>query len=94
MWEPRPIAFVAVTSREEQNALDNLQELLASDLSQVTDEELFAGIKAAELTFDVAQQWSGRLVAEARSRNIPWSKLTEATGRAKSTLDRRTRHIP
>jgi hypothetical protein len=94
MWEPRRIAFVAVTSREEQNALDNLQELLAKDLSKVSNDDLFEGIRAAELTFDKAQEWSGRLVAEAKRREIPWSQLTEATGRPKSTLDRRTKHLP
>ena len=74
--------------------MDNLLELLAKDLSKVTDEDLFEGIRSAELTFDKVQQWSGRLVAEAKRRQIPWSKLTEATGQPRATLDRRTQHLP
>lgn len=83
-----------MTSREESKALIELQELLARDLSKVTPDELFEGIKAAELTFDQAQTWSGRLAAEARRRNISWSKLVEATEVPKATLDRRINNLP
>lgn len=72
----------------------DLQKLLASDLSKAKPDELFGGIKESELVFDSAQTWTGRLVAEARRRNIPWSQLEAETGVSKATLDRRAQRAP
>ncbi|MBW0090511.1 hypothetical protein I4I73_21340 [Pseudonocardia sp. KRD-184] len=84
-----------MTSREESEALMNLQELLARDLSKVSLDELYQGIKESELVFDQAQVWTGRLVAEVRRRpNVSWSKVEEATGVPKATLDRRASKAP
>ena len=71
--------------------MEHLRSLLASDLSQVSDEELFRGIRESEAVQLDARTWTGRLVEEARRREIPWSQLEVATGRDKTTLDRRTR---
>lgn len=68
--------------------MDNLRRLLASDLSKATDEELFAGMRDALLGLAKGREWVGRLVAEARRRDIPWSRLEGETGKRKATLDR------
>ncbi|MEV1295748.1 hypothetical protein [Pseudonocardia sp. NPDC049635] len=82
-----------MTTGEERSALDDLRSLLASDLSGVEPDALYAGIRASELVFDSAQQWTGRLVAELRRREIPWSQIEAATEVPKSTLDRRAGRI-
>lgn len=69
----------------------NLQELLARDLSKVDAEEIVAGIKDAELTFRMSQEWSGRLVAEMKRRDVSWSQLVALTGLAQTTLTRRAK---
>lgn len=69
----------------------NLQELLARDLSKVDEEELVAGIRDAELAFRKSQEWSGRLVAEMKRRDVSWSQLVALTGVAQTTLTRRAR---
>lgn len=69
----------------------NLQELLARDLSKVDAEELVAGIRDAELTYRKSQEWSGRLVAEMKRRDVSWSQLVALTGVAQTTLTRRAR---
>lgn len=79
-----------MTSREENSALEDLQKLLTRDLSKEDLDALFKGIRDAELVFDSAQEWTGRLVAEVRRRDVPWSKLEEETGVPKATLDRRS----
>jgi hypothetical protein len=79
-----------VTSREEQNALNDLQKLLASDLSEASQERLIEGVQSAELAFDKAQEWSGRLVATLKRRhNLSWPVLEKLTGVPKGTLIRR-----
>jgi hypothetical protein len=79
-----------VTSREEQNALIDLQELLASDLSAAGRETLIRGVQNAELVFDEAQHWSGRLVAALRQHHdLSWPVLEKLTGVPKATLIRR-----
>lgn len=70
--------------------MEDLQKLLARDLSREELPSLFKGIRDSELVFDSAQEWTGRLVAEVRRRNVPWSKLEEETGVPKATLDRRS----
>lgn len=70
--------------------MEHLRSLLAGDLSQVSDEELFRGIRESELVMVQARDWTGRLVAEVRRRDIPWSQIESATGKDKTTLDRRT----
>lgn len=90
MWTRAPIISSAVTSREEQNALNDLQELLASDLSKASQERLIEGVQHAELVFDEAQKWSGRLVAELKRRgDLSWPALARLTGVSKGTLIRR-----
>lgn len=90
MWTALPILLPTVTSREEQNALIDLQKLLASDLSQQDQEALIAGVKSAELTFDEAQAWSGRLVAALKQHHqLSWPVLERLTGVPKGTLIRR-----
>lgn len=81
-----------MTSREGRDALDDLRELLASDISKATVERLAAGVRAAELLFDEAQQWSGRLIAELRRREEPpasWAQLSRLTGLPPTTLRNR-----
>jgi hypothetical protein len=75
-------------------ALTRLQELLGRDLTEVDEDELLAGIRAAELVLGEAAGWSGRLVRESRRREIPWSRMESATGKSKGTLDRRARSLP
>lgn len=79
-----------MTSREEQTALIDLQKLLASDLSKVDQETLIRGVMDAEMVFDEAQKWSGRLIAELKRRlNLSWPVLEKLTGVPKGTLIRR-----
>lgn len=69
--------------------MEHLRTLLASDLSQVSDEELFRGIRESEQIQIDARGWTGRLVEEARRREIPWSRIESATAADKATLHRR-----
>jgi hypothetical protein len=78
-----------VTSREERDALNHLRDLLTRDLSKEPVEELVAGIREAELTFDEAQQWCGRLVAELRRRELSWGDVAKLTDVAPTTLRNR-----
>ncbi|MGL5910937.1 MAG: hypothetical protein ACRCZP_13095 [Phycicoccus sp.] len=81
-----------MTSREGRTALEDLRKLLASDLSTADPERLAAGVRAAELLFDEAQHWSGRLIAEMRRREDPpssWAKLSQLTGVPPTTLRNR-----
>jgi hypothetical protein len=86
-----------VTSREEQNALIDLQKLLASDLSKADRDTLIQGVRDSELVFDEAQTWTGRLVAELRRRSaesgdeLSWPQLEKLTGVPKGTLIRRAK---
>jgi hypothetical protein len=81
-----------VTSREENNALQNLTDLLASDLSKADEETLLAGIRDAEMTYDKAQEWSGRLIAELKSRDtMSWPAIARATEVPHPTLIRRAK---
>lgn len=89
MWRATPIASPDVTSSEEHNALKNLTELLASDLSKVDPEELLAGVRDAEMAFDKSQEWSGKLVAELKRRDLSWPVLAKLTGVPQTTLIRR-----
>lgn len=92
MWTTLPIAFPPVTSREENNALQNLVDLLASDLTTVDQETLIAGVRDAEMAFDKAQAWSGELVAELKRRgDLSWPALEKLTGVPRPTLIRRAR---
>lgn len=81
-----------MTSREGSDALIHVRELLGSDLSKVPEEELVAGVREAELLFDEAQEWSGRLVAELRRRSDPppsWAVLARLTKVPPTTLRNR-----
>lgn len=72
--------------------MEDLRELLSSDLSKADDDRLADGVRAAELLFDEAQQWSGRLVAELRRRQDPppsWATLSRLTGVPPTTLRNR-----
>lgn len=72
--------------------MEDLRELLAGDLSRASAERLADGVRAAELLFDEAQQWSGRLVAELRRREDPppsWATLSRLTGVPPTTLRNR-----
>lgn len=70
--------------------MNDLQKLLASDLSEASQERLIEGVQSAELAFDKAQEWSGRLVAVLkRSHNLSWPVLEKLTGVPKGTLIRR-----
>lgn len=93
---PRPARPVAARGMVDAlEALVNAAALAgASDLSKATAEQLFAGIRESELVYDSAQEWTGRLVAEARRRGIPWSQLTGETKVPKATLDRRAERAP
>lgn len=82
-----------MTSREESAALIDLRELLASDLSKLPPEKLAEGVRAAELVFDEAQRWSGRLIAELRRRDMSWSEVSELTDVAPTTLRNRVAKI-
>lgn len=78
-----------MTSREESAALEHLIRLLASDLSKADLDEIAAGIREAEMTTDRSPIWSGKLTAELRRRNVPWSRLVDLTGVPQTTLVRR-----
>jgi hypothetical protein len=78
-----------VTSREDRVAMQNLQELLAADLAAADLDAILGGIRDAEHTFDRAQEWSGRLIAELRRRDLSWSRLVTLTGLPQTTLWRR-----
>lgn len=70
--------------------MEHLRSLLASDLSRVSVDELFRGIRESEAIQVDARAWTGRLVDEVRRRDVPWSQIESATGKDKTTLDRRT----
>lgn len=93
MWQALQLASPTVTSREGRAALEDLRQLLASDLSKADVDRLVAGVRQAELLFDEAQQWSGRLVAELRRRDDPrtasWSLLSRLTDVPPTTLRNR-----
>lgn len=90
MWTASTVISPLVTSREEQNALVDLQNLLASDLSKAAKETLIKGVREAEMIYDEAPQWSGRLIAELKRRlELSWPELEKLTGVSKGTLIRR-----
>jgi hypothetical protein len=81
-----------VTSREENNALQNLVDLLASDLTTADQETLIAGVKDSEWTHDQTAEWTGKLVAELKRRgDLSWPALARLTGVPHPTLIRRAR---
>lgn len=73
--------------------MSHLQELLASDLSKASADELADGVRESELLFDQAQVWTGRLIAELRRRgdHVPpsWAELSKLTGVPPTTLRNR-----
>lgn len=69
--------------------MQNLQQLLAGDLTTAELDAILGGIRDAELTLDRAQEWSGRLIAELKRRDVSWSQLVEMTGLPQTTLWRR-----
>lgn len=75
--------------------MENLRALLDSDLSTATRDELEDGVRQAELLFDEAQVWSGRLIAELRRRlgeqSVPlsWAEIAKATDVPSTTLRNR-----
>jgi hypothetical protein len=77
-----------VTSREESAALSQLNELSATDLSKVSDEELLAGVRTSEMAFERSPLWSGRFIAELKRRHS-WSEIVKMTGLPQTTLHRR-----
>ena len=77
-----------MTSREESAALEHLNELSASDLSKVPDEDLVTGVCNAEMAIERAPAWSGRFIAELKRRHS-WSELVKLTGLPQTTLHRR-----
>lgn len=93
MWQAAAPNLAAVTSREESAALSHLRELLARDISTAPIEELADGVREAELLFDKAQLWAGRLIAEMRSRGEPvpksWAELAKLTDVPPTTLRNR-----
>lgn len=78
-----------MTSREESRALQHLINLLAGDLSKADIAEIVAGVQEAEMTAERGPQWSGRLIAELRRRNLSWGELVRLTGLPQTTLVRR-----
>lgn len=70
--------------------MQNLTDLLASDLTEQDTETLVAGVRDAEHQADRAIEWSGRLVAELKSR-MSWSELVKVTGMPQTTLHNRAR---
>ncbi len=72
--------------------MQNLVDLLATDLTKADQETLIAGVKDAEMAFDNAQAWSGELVAELKRRGVlSWPALEKMTGVPRPTLIRRAR---
>lgn len=73
--------------------MSHLQELLGGDLSKASRDALVDGVRQAELLFDQAQVWSGRLIAELRRRgeSVPpsWAELSKMTGVPSTTLRNR-----
>lgn len=93
MWKASWLAFPDVTSREESNALKNLTDLLASDLTEAEEDALIGGIRDAEIAYANAQKWTGQLVAELRRRGMSWPKIATATGLPQTNLVRRVRDL-
>lgn len=72
--------------------MQNLTDLLASDLSKADDETLLAGIRDAEMTYAKAQEWSGKLIAELKRRGtLSWPAIARETGVPHPTLIRRAK---
>lgn len=70
----------------------NLRRLLATDLSKADRERLIQGVIDAELAYDKAQEWSGRLIAALkRHHSLSWPVLARLTGVPQPTLIRRAK---
>lgn len=63
-------------------------ELLARDLTTATAEELAEGVRSITRVTASAQEWSGRLIAELRSRGATWPEVEAATGVPTGTAHR------
>lgn len=82
-----------MTSREERILLSNLAELMSSDLSAASTEDLLAGVRDAEATADRAIDWSGQLLAQLKER-MSWTDLVKATGMPQTTMHQRVNPRP
>lgn len=78
-----------MTSREEREALINLEKRLTGDLSQLTNEDLASLALDAELVTEKGPEWSGRLIALMKRRGLSWTDIVKLTGIPQTTLFRR-----
>lgn len=69
--------------------MTKLARLLASDLSQISAEDLIQGIQQAELILNSAPEWSGRLLAALHRSGKSWPQIAKLTGLSQSTAHRR-----
>lgn len=79
-----------MTNREELAALAHLEDLLQRDLSKASEIDLIQGIRDAELLYEAAPQWSGRLLAQLyRNGERSWPDIADMTGVPRTTAYRR-----
>lgn len=78
-----------MANREEKSALENLQHLVANDLSDIDVETLAEGVRSAELALERSPEWSGKLIAEMKTRGMSWTQIVETIGLPRATLYRR-----
>lgn len=78
-----------MTSREESDALLNIEELMASDLTKQPPERLAEGVRRGELVYDQVQRWVGLLVLELRNRGMSWAEVVALTEVDQNTVRRR-----
>lgn len=69
--------------------MTGLSQLLAKDLSVVSDAELIEGIRQAETVGGAAPEWSGRLLAALHRAGKSWPQIASLTGVSQTTAYRR-----
>lgn len=75
----------AVVSREERRILENLSDLMATDLDEQDDDALIAGYRDAVRSADLSAEYCRQILAVLRTRHS-WTKLVAMTGDPQSTL--------
>ena len=62
--------------------------MASGDLSAADQARLVEGVKWAESAARNGAEWSGRFIAELRSRGVKWPQLVKLTGVPQTTLYR------
>lgn len=74
--------------------MTTLKDLLASDLSKLTPEQLADAVKKAELIRDAAPEWSARLLEALHDSGKSWPEISRMTGLSQTTAYRRLQNRP